>query len=88
MVDTMLPAHLVANPTGFRLRYVLKKELLADPTLDIGGNRLPNYFINRGAGDSAKETEAVRRLASDLGSNDGVLIYPEGTRYSEEKRLR
>lgn len=88
MVDTMLPAHLIANPSGLRLRYVLKKELLADPTLDIGGNRLPNHFINRGAGDSAKEVEAVRRLASELGDEEGILIYPEGTRYSEDKRVR
>lgn len=87
MVDTMLPARLVANPFGIRLRYVLKKELLVDPTLDIGGNRLPNYFIDR-AGDSSTEIEALKQLASDLGPQDGILIYPEGTRYSEKKRLR
>lgn len=87
MVDTMLPARLVANPFGIRLRYVLKRELLVDPTLDIGGNRLPNYFIDRD-GDPSTEIEAVKRLASDLGPKDGILIYPEGTRYSEGKRIR
>jgi len=88
MVDTMLPAGLIANPLGIRLRYVLKKELLVDPTLDIGGSRLPNYFIDRSATDSAAEIDAIRQLAADLGPGDGVLIYPEGTRYSEEKRIR
>jgi 1-acyl-sn-glycerol-3-phosphate acyltransferase len=87
MIDTMLPATLVANPFGIRLRYVLKKELLVDPTLDIGGNRLPNYFIDR-KGDPAAEIEAVKELARDLGPHDGILIYPEGTRYSEKKRAR
>jgi 1-acyl-sn-glycerol-3-phosphate acyltransferase len=86
MVDTMLPAHLVANPLGIRLRYVMKRELLIDPTLDIGGNRLPNYFIDRTAG-SASEVEALKLLATGLDSNEGILIFPEGTRYSEKKRL-
>jgi hypothetical protein len=31
---------------------------------------------------------AVARLAADLGPEDGVLIYPEGTRFSEAKRAR
>lgn len=87
MVDTMLPARLVANPFGIRLRYVMKKELLVDPTLDIGGNRLPNYFIDR-SGDAASEIEALRRLATGMGPSEGILIFPEGTRYSEKKRAR
>lgn len=87
IVDTMLPARLVANPFDIRLRYVLKKELLVDPTLDIGGNRLSNYFIDR-RGDATAEIEALKSLARDLGPGDGILIYPEGTRYSEQKRTR
>lgn len=88
MVDTMLPAALVARPFRIRLRYVLKRELLIDPTLDIGGNRLPNYFVDRGSGDSAAELQAIRELATGLGDDEGVLIFPEGTRFSEEKRRR
>lgn len=87
MVDTMLPARLVANPFGIRLRYVMKKELLVDPTLDIGGNRLPNYFIDR-KGDPAGEIDELKQLASGMGPSDGILIFPEGTRYSEKKRAR
>ncbi|MFZ0014667.1 MAG: lysophospholipid acyltransferase family protein [Acidimicrobiia bacterium] len=86
IVDTMLPAGLVARPFRIRLRYVLKRELLIDPTLDIGGNRLPNYFVDRASGDSAAELGAIRELARDLDDDEGVLIYPEGTRFSEEKR--
>ncbi len=88
MIDTLLPGLLVARPTGMRLRYVLKKELLIDPTLDIAGNRLPNVFLDRGAGDSSTELDAIRDLAAGLTSEEGILIYPEGTRFSEEKRRR
>lgn len=88
MIDTMLPAAFVVRPHDIKLRYVLKKELLIDPALDIGGNRLPNYFVDRGATDTEAEREGIRRLADDLQGDEGVLIYPEGTRYSEEKRVR
>ncbi len=88
MIDTMLPARFVVRPHGFKLKYVLKKELLVDPALDIGGNRLPNYFVDRGASDSEAERDGIRRLSADLQPDEGVLIYPEGTRYSEEKRIR
>jgi 1-acyl-sn-glycerol-3-phosphate acyltransferase len=86
--DTVLAANFVAARHGIRLRYVLKRELLWDPCLDIVGNRLPNCFVQRGSGDSAREIAAVRRLARGLGPRDGVLIYPEGTRFTAAKRDR
>jgi 1-acyl-sn-glycerol-3-phosphate acyltransferase len=87
IVDTLLPAHFVARPTGLRLRYVLKKELLVDPALDIAGNRLPNVFVDRAARDLA-ERAAIETLAASMGPGDGLLIYPEGTRFSPEKLSR
>lgn len=88
IVDTLLPATLVARPLGMKLRYVLKRELLVDPALDIAGNRLPNHFITRGTGGSAAELDAIQSLSSGLTEDEGILIYPEGTRFSEEKRVR
>lgn len=87
IIDTLLPNALVTSRAGIRLRYVLKRELLADPALDIGGNRLINHFVDRD-GDSRAEVTAVARLADGLSASDGVLIYPEGTRFSEAKRRR
>jgi 1-acyl-sn-glycerol-3-phosphate acyltransferase len=86
MIDTMLPGRYVVRPHQIKLDYVLKKELLVDPALDIGGNRLPNYFIDR-TGNAATEMAALRDLARSLDLDEGVLIYPEGTRYTEQKRL-
>jgi len=84
--DTLLPSLLVSDRFGIRLRYVLKRELLWDPCLDIVGNRLPNYFARRGSGDSEREIAAVQGLMRGLGRHDGVLIYPEGTRFTARKR--
>lgn len=88
LVDTMLPAVHVARRHGMRLRWVLKRELLWDPCLDVVGHVLPNVFVRRGSGDSAGEIAAVRDLARGLGPDEGVLIYPEGTRFSSAVRAR
>ncbi|HEX7667082.1 MAG TPA: 1-acyl-sn-glycerol-3-phosphate acyltransferase, partial [Polyangiaceae bacterium] len=84
--DTLLPAALVSSATAIRLRYVLKRELLWDPCLDIVGRRLPNAFVRRGSSDPARERLLVAGLAAGLGPNDGVLIFPEGTRFSPRRR--
>jgi 1-acyl-sn-glycerol-3-phosphate acyltransferase len=86
--DTVLPVVFYCLPHGRRLRYVLKKELLFDPCLDIVGNRLPNYFADRSSENTAREVEGIARLLDELPEDQGVLIYPEGTRFSPEKRAR
>lgn len=86
--DTLLASALISGPHRMRLRYVLKRELLWDPCLDIVGNRLPNVFIDRFTADPVREVRLVEQLARDLGPRDGILIYPEGTRFSEAKRIR
>jgi 1-acyl-sn-glycerol-3-phosphate acyltransferase len=88
LADTLLPAVVVAARHGIRLRWVLKRELLWDPCLDVVGQRLPNVFVRRGSGESALEIAAVRALAGQLGAGEGVLIYPEGTRATPAKRAR
>lgn len=88
LVDVLLPGALVANPHGIRLRYVLKRELLQDPMFDVVGSRIPNHFVSRTGADGAGEISAVRRLAEGLRSDEGVIIYPEGTRYTPAKQAR
>lgn len=83
-VDTVLAAAVLANPIGLRLRYVLKMELLGDPCIDIVGNRLPNVFVSRSS-KSVADLADVHALAQGLGADEGVLIYPEGTRFSKRK---
>jgi len=84
--DTILAAMLVASRYDIVLRYVLKRELLWDPCLDVVGNRLVNVFVRRGGEDTAGEVAAVAALADGVGPGGGVLIYPEGTRFSRKKR--
>lgn len=84
VADTLLPVQLLYP--AFRLRYVLKRELLWDPNLDVIGQRLPNAFVARGAG--AGEVARVAELARDLPPGNGVLIFPEGTRCTPSRRAQ
>jgi 1-acyl-sn-glycerol-3-phosphate acyltransferase len=88
VADTILPTALVSAKYGIDFRHVIKRELLWDPCLDLCGNRLPNYFVDRSGADSAREIAGIQRLAEDLGPRDGVAIFPEGTRFTEAKRTR
>lgn len=87
IIDNLLPGVLIAAPHGYKLKYVLKRELLSDPALDIAGNRLPNYFVDRSTGGD-DEVSAVGALGMGLEPDEGVLIYPEGTRFTPERRAR
>ena len=84
IIDTALPVTFISNATGLRLRYVFKRELLVDPCIDVAGHASPNYFIDRG-GSPDEELAGIRKLAVDLG-DQGVLLYPEGTRFTERKK--
>lgn len=86
--DTSLPGAIFVLRYGVRLRHIIKRELIWDPTLDIGVTRLRHLFVRRGEQNNAQELENVKQLTRDLGPSDGVMIFPEGTRFSTSKRER
>ena len=88
LVDALVSGWVVVDRAARRARYVLKRELLWDPCLDVAGNRLPNHFVDRGAADSAPELAALTTLAAGAGPDDCIVIFPEGTRANPEKRAR
>ena len=86
MGDTVLPLLFFGKAREEGLRYILKQELLLVPCLDIGGNRLPNVFVDRSGTDTNAALEEVRALVSTAGDDESVLIYPEGTRFTRKKQ--
>jgi len=87
-LDTLLPEAFIAPAHGLRLRYVLKRELLRLPTLDIGRRWAPGVFVRRGTGDTVDALDRLRLLTTGLGDEDGIVIYPEGTLYNDQKLAR
>ena len=88
LADSLVSAWVVTSQARMNPRYVLKRELLVDPCLDIVGNRLPNHFLDRGADDSSAELAALRELAAGLQADEVAIIFPEGTRAAGHKRER
>lgn len=86
LVDVLVPAGFIANLHHLELRYVLKRELLVDPLLDIAGHWLPNHFVDRSGKNTAEELQKIAALKRGLGAGEGVIIYPEGTRFSRGRR--
>ena len=84
--DSLLLVHtLLGRDHARRPRIVLKDLLQLDPLVDVYLNRLPNAFLEAGAGDSSAR---VGRLADGLGDEDALLIFPEGGNFSEGRRRR
>lgn len=88
LADSLVSAWVVTTAAGMQPRYVLKRELLADPCLDVVGHRLPNHFLDREAADSTTELDALRALSAGMGPEDVAVIFPEGTRASPSKRAK
>jgi 1-acyl-sn-glycerol-3-phosphate acyltransferase len=85
IIDNTLPDALVGHAHGLGLRFVLKRELEMLPVFDIGARWVPTAFVRRASSDPVGEAESLRKLARELGEDEGVLIYPEGTRYTPAK---
>jgi 1-acyl-sn-glycerol-3-phosphate acyltransferase len=88
IIDNALPDAIVGRAHGLGFRFVIKRELQMLPTIDIGGRWVPTLFVRRASGDTAAELERMRSLTLNMSSRDGLLIYPEGTRWTAEKLAR
>ncbi|MEE2830651.1 MAG: 1-acyl-sn-glycerol-3-phosphate acyltransferase [Myxococcota bacterium] len=87
LADTLLPLVTIGHPAP-HLRFITKSQLLWDPCIDIVGNRIPNAFVARGGRDPEGDIRRVRAMAEGLTEAEAVLIFPEGTRFSPEKKAR
>jgi 1-acyl-sn-glycerol-3-phosphate acyltransferase len=88
LADSLLSGWVFSNVAALHPRYVLKRELLFDPCLDIVGLRVPNHFLDRGATDTTVELDALRDLGACVGAGSVGVIFAEGTRSNDRKRAR
>ena len=88
IIDNVLPDCTIGHAHGMGLRFVLKRELQMIPTIDIGGRWVPTNYVRRASADPEGEVAALRTLAHDMGEGEGILIYPEGTRFTPAKLAR
>jgi 1-acyl-sn-glycerol-3-phosphate acyltransferase len=82
--DTFMPLVFASIPYQKKLGFVMKKELEWDPAIDFAVSHLDHIFITRGSVDAATEIAQVGMLAKSA-ELDGVVIFPEGTRFTQKK---
>lgn len=87
MIDAVLPAHLFPTQLGRPVHYVLKRELMWLPSLDIFGHRLGNHFVDR-AGDTEREVASIIELIETAEEDAGIVIFPEGTYATPDTRAK
>ncbi len=78
MIDAVVPAHLFPARLGRPVHYVMKRELVWVPSIDIFGHRLGNHFVDR-SGDTQREVAAIVDLIDNAEHNAAIVIFPEGT---------
>lgn len=83
--DSLLVLHELLVRHRRRPRVILHEALRLEPLIDIIGHRLPNRFVDPRGGDIEGEVAA---MASDLGDEDALLIFPEGGNFSPARRRR
>lgn len=88
IIDNTLPDAVVGRAHKLGFRFIIKQELQMLPTIDIGGRWVPTLFVRRASGDTATELERMRALTLNMSPHDGLLIYPEGTRWTPAKLVR
>jgi 1-acyl-sn-glycerol-3-phosphate acyltransferase len=76
--DSVLLVHTLLSLYQRRPRVVMKASLQLDPILDVVANRVPNVFIRHQDAGHQIFTEQIERLASGLGPDGALVIFPEG----------
>ena len=88
IIDNALPDVIIGGHHKIGFRFVIKRDLRALPTIDIGGRWVPTLFVRRGSGDTDAELARMQSLCVSLADDEGLLLYPEGTRCTTEKLAR
>ncbi len=77
-VDAIIPAWLFPKVLGRPVHYVIKKELLWMPSIDLFGSKMGNHFVTRG-GNTEAEVAAITKVGRNSENDAGLVIFPEGT---------
>ena len=83
--DTLLVIHALLCRHARGPRVVMHERLRIDPLIDVLGERLPNRFVDPRGGDTEVEIAAMAR---ELPGHGALVIFPEGTNFSERARQR
>ncbi len=88
ILDTIMPIKLLGQAHGMGMRIVQKRELLWNPIVDVASHRMPRAFIKRGSGNAERQAAHMQHLLHGITSRQALVVFPEGSRFSPEKKAR
>jgi len=84
--DSFALVELLLTRYQRRPAIVLKETLRWDPGLDLVLGRLPSCFIR--SGDGSRATQCMADLATGMGPDDAILLFPEGRNWTPSRHYR
>ncbi len=88
ILDTIMPIKLLGQAHGMGMRIVQKDQLLWNPLVDLASSRMPRAFVQRGTGDVKGPIAQMRHLLRGITDNEALVVFPEGSRFSQAKKER
>ena len=87
-LDIVVLQGIVTGKRGPMLKFLVKRELMWVPVLGwiCWALKLPSLRRGKGQGAQRQDYQTIRGFTQKLGQeNGGLLIFPEGTRFTAEK---
>ena len=89
IIDNVAARRCSSHAHGIGLRFVIKRELQMIPTIDIGGRWVPTHLRPPRLGRQRRRGRGAAQPArTGSAPDEGILIYPEGTRSTTAKLAR
>jgi hypothetical protein len=85
--DSLILLDALINRYGVRPRLVMKSSMQLDPVVDLYFHRLPAVFVDPTDNEGSAQ-RSIRCLARDLGSEDTLVMFPEGGNYTPRRHRR
>ncbi len=83
LLDTLMNRDHLRKP-----RVVMKATMQLDPVVDVYFHRLPSRFIDPDPRDGEDVETTIAKLATDLDTEDALLIFPEGGNFTPKRWTR
>jgi hypothetical protein len=86
--DMFLLMKVVFRDMGRRCHAVGANKLKWDPFLDIAGERLEFQYVHQNPPEREIELDKIRRIAAGMGSDETLILCPEGANFTPGRRIQ
>lgn len=86
--DALRLMKVIFRDMGRRCHAIGAAKLQWDPFLDVAGERLGFHYLLQDPKDTRSELERIRQLTAEMGSDETLILCPEGGNFTPNRRQR